>query len=79
MPIKVAERSKARTVFAWMAGSNPTWSMYVCVCLFCVRAALCVGSGHATNWSPVQEALQMVFRIKKLKKRPTSNRRTVET
>jgi hypothetical protein len=24
MPIKVAERSKARTVFAWMAGSNPT-------------------------------------------------------
>jgi hypothetical protein len=42
------------------------------VCLFCVRVVLCVGSGLATGWSPVQRVLQTVYRIKKLKKRPRS-------
>jgi hypothetical protein len=34
---------------------------------------LCVGSGLATGWSPVQAVLPTVYRIKKLKKRPRRN------
>jgi hypothetical protein len=30
-----------------IVGSNPTGGMDVCVCLFCVYAVLCVGSGLA--------------------------------
>jgi hypothetical protein len=52
--------------------------MDVCVCLFCVYVALCVGSDLATGSSPVQGVLPTVYRIKKLKKRPRSNKRTVE-
>jgi hypothetical protein len=52
------------------------WDRRGCVCarLFCVCAALCVGSGLATGWSPVQG----VYRIKKQKKRPESNKMTIE-
>jgi hypothetical protein len=50
-------------------GSNPTQCMDVCVRLFCVCAVLCAGSGFATGWSPVQEVLPTVQKIKKLKKR----------
>jgi hypothetical protein len=44
----------------------------LCVRLFCVCVALCVGSGLATDWSPVP---QTVYRIKKLQKRPRPNKR----
>jgi hypothetical protein len=44
------------------------------VCLFCVCVVLCVGSGLATGWSPVQGVLPTVYRIKKLKKWPRSNK-----
>jgi hypothetical protein len=74
MAITVAARSKAWTVFAHSnAGivvSNLTWGIDVCVRLFCVYAVLCVRSGLATGWFPVQEVLPTVYRINKLKKRP---------
>jgi hypothetical protein len=45
MPITVAARSKAWTVFVRsnteIIGSNATWRMDVCVHLFCVCAVLC--------------------------------------
>jgi hypothetical protein len=60
---------RAWTVFTrsntGIMGSNPTQSMKFCLCLFC---------GLATGWSPVQGVLLTVYRIKKLKKRPTSNK-----
>jgi hypothetical protein len=52
--ITVAARSKAWNIFArskaGIVGSNPTQGMDVCLCLFCV----CIGSGLAMGWSPVQ-------------------------
>jgi hypothetical protein len=72
-PITVAAPSKAWNVFAgWNAGivrSNPTQRhRCLCLCLFCVCVVLCVDSGLVTGWSPVQEVLPTVCRIKKLKK-----------
>jgi hypothetical protein len=52
--------------------SNPTRCMDICMHLFCVCVVLCIGSGLATGWSPVQGVLPTVYRIKKLKKRPRS-------
>jgi hypothetical protein len=76
-PITAAARSKAWTVVArsntGMVGSNPTRGRDVCVRLFCICIVLCVGSGTATGWFPVQGVLPTVYRIKKLKKkRPRS-------
>jgi hypothetical protein len=61
----VAARSKAWTVFAsskaGIVGSNPTQTYwYLCVRLFCVCVVLCVDSGLATSWSPVQGVLPSV-------------------
>jgi hypothetical protein len=50
----------------------------VCVHLFCVYVLLCVGSGLVTTWPPVQGVLPTVYRVKKLRNRPKSNKRTVE-
>jgi hypothetical protein len=54
--IAVAARSKAWNVFAsshaGIGGSNATLGMDVCLCLFCVCAVLCAGSGLAMGWSP---------------------------
>jgi hypothetical protein len=78
MLITVAARSKAWTVFArsntGVMGSNPTRNMDVCVRLFYVCVVLCVGSGFATGWSPVQRVLPFVYRIKKVKKRTRPTR-----
>jgi hypothetical protein len=82
LPITVAARSKSWIVFACsnagIVGSNPTQGMDVCVRLFCVCVVLCVGSGLATGWSPVQGVLPTVYRIKKWKKRRRSNKMIVE-
>jgi hypothetical protein len=71
-PITVALQSKAWTVFAssnaGIVGSNHTQGMDACVFI------LCVGGGLATGWSPVQGVLPTVYRSKKLKKRPRSNK-----
>jgi hypothetical protein len=77
-PISVTVRSKAWTVFArsnaGIVGSNPTQGMDVYERLFCFCFVLCVGIGLATGWSPVQGILPSVYKIKKLKKRPRSNK-----
>jgi hypothetical protein len=82
VPITVAERPNAWTVFpnsnAEIVGSNPTQGRDVYVRLFCVCVVLRVDSGLATGWSPVQGVLPTVYKIKKLKKRPRSNKRTLE-
>jgi hypothetical protein len=61
----VVSRSKARTVSTRsnteIMGSNPTGGMDVCVRLFCVCVVLCVGSGFATGWSPLQGGLLTVY------------------
>jgi hypothetical protein len=79
MPITVAARAKACTVFArsntGVVGSNPTPGMYVCVRLFCVCAA---GSDLATGWSPVKGILPTVYRITRLKKSARAQQKTVE-
>jgi hypothetical protein len=61
LPITVAARSKAWTVFArsdaGIVGSNLTQGMVV----WCVYAfILCLGSGLSTSWSPVQGVLPSV-------------------
>jgi hypothetical protein len=82
-PITVTARSKTLTVFArsnaGIVNSNTTQGMNVCVPLFCVCVVLCVGRGLATGWSPVLRVVPTVHRFKKLKKRPRSNKRTVES
>jgi hypothetical protein len=78
-PITLAARSKAWTVFArsnaGIMGSNPTQGTDVYIlCLFSVCIVLCVGSGLATGWSPVQGILPTVYRVTKLTKRPRPNK-----
>jgi hypothetical protein len=50
------------------------WGTDICVRLFCVCVVLCVGSGLAMGWFPVQGLVPTVclYRIKKLKNRPKS-------
>jgi hypothetical protein len=76
-PIMVTARFKAWTVFArsnaGIVGSNPTRGIDVCVRLFCVCVVLCVGSGLAMGWSPVQGVLPTVYMITKLKELPGPN------
>jgi hypothetical protein len=54
-PITVVARSKAWTLFARLytviVGSNPTWSLDVCVRIFCVYVVLCAGNGLATGFA----------------------------
>jgi hypothetical protein len=45
-----------------------------CVRLFCVFVVLCVDRGLATGSSSIQGVLPTMYRIKKLKKRPRSNK-----
>jgi hypothetical protein len=62
---------KAWTVFVLsntgIVGSNPTWSMDVCVLLFCLCAVLWARSGLATGWSPVQEYYRLCKRLRNWK------------
>jgi hypothetical protein len=71
-PITVAARSKTWTVFArpyaGIAGTNPTQVMDICVRLFYVCVVLCVGSGLATSWSPVQGVLPTVYGLRNWKR-----------
>jgi hypothetical protein len=70
MLITVAAKCNAWTVFAHsntgIVGSNPTRGMDICALLFCL-CAVCVDSGIATSWSPVQEILQTVCRLRNWK------------
>jgi hypothetical protein len=70
-PITMATRSMAWTVFArsntGVVGSNHNQGMNVCVRLFCICVVLCVGSGLATIWCPVQGFILTVYIIENLK------------
>jgi hypothetical protein len=57
--------SPARTLGLWVR--IPFKGMDVYVCLFCVCVVLCVGSGLATGWSPVQGVLPTVYRLRNWK------------
>jgi hypothetical protein len=84
LPITVAARSKAWTVFArsnpGIIGSNPTGGMDVCVCVYSVCVVLCEGSGLATGWSPVHRVLPTVCRLRNWKsgQGPTKGSRAIE-
>jgi hypothetical protein len=69
VPITVAARSKAWTVFARSNARFESHSRHGC--LHCV--VLCAGIGLATGWSLLQGVLPSVYRIKKPKKRSRSN------
>jgi hypothetical protein len=64
-PITVAARLKAWTVFArstlgsWLRIPLKAW---MSLCVYSVCVVLCVGSGLATGWSPVQEVLPTIYR-----------------
>jgi hypothetical protein len=77
VPIKVAAKYIAWIFFALsntgIVGSNSTQGMNVCVHLFCVCVILCTSSGLAEGSSSVQGVLRPVYRIKKLKKWPSTN------
>jgi hypothetical protein len=49
--------SPDQTLGSWVR--IPLKSMDVCVCLFCVCAVVCAGSGLATSLSPVQGVLRL--------------------
>jgi hypothetical protein len=67
-PIAVAPRPKAWTVFArsnaGIVSSSPTRGMDDCVRFFCVCVVLCVDSGLAMGWSPVQKVLPTVIGLR---------------
>jgi hypothetical protein len=79
LPMSITEAARCK---AWrlahsnaeIVGSNTTQDMDVCVHVFCVCAVLCVGSGLEAGCSPVQGVLPSVHRIKRLNKRPRSNK-----
>jgi hypothetical protein len=62
-------RSKAQNVFGssniGIVGSNPVWSIDVCLRSFCVciSVVLCVGSCLATGWSPSKESYKLSMRF----------------
>jgi hypothetical protein len=84
LPITVAARSKAWTVFVrsntGLVGSDPTRGMDVCLRLFYVYFVLCVGSGLVTGLSPVQGFLVRVYRLRNWKSAecPTKGCRAVD-
>jgi hypothetical protein len=72
MPITVAMRSKALTVFAsknnGVVGSNLTRSRGIFLCLFCVYCPVC----------PLQGILPNVHKIKEIEKATKAQQRVVE-
>jgi hypothetical protein len=73
MSITVVDQFKARTLGSWDRISLVEAWMSVCA-LFCVCVVLCVGSGLATDCSPIHGVLPIAYRVKKLRKRPRSNK-----
>jgi hypothetical protein len=63
--------SLAGTLGSWVRIPPNAW---MSVCLFYVCVVLIVGSGLATGWSPFHRVLPTVYKIKKLKKLPRSNK-----
>jgi hypothetical protein len=63
--------SPARTLGSRVRIPLKSW---MSVGVYSVCAVLCVGSGLATGWSPVQGVLLTVYRLREWKKRPRSTR-----
>jgi hypothetical protein len=59
--------SPTQTLESWVPIPLKSW---ISACVYSVLVLFYVGSGLATSWSFVQEFLPIVYRIKKLKKRP---------
>jgi hypothetical protein len=82
LPITVASRYKAWTVFArsnaGIMGSNPTHGMDVCVCVYSVFVLFCVHSGLATGWSLVQVLPPTVKKDYETEEEATVQQRAVE-
>jgi hypothetical protein len=85
LPITVAMRSKAWTVFirsnTGILGSNPTWGMDVCMHLFCVCAVLYVQVAALRRADlPSEESYRLCKKIKKLKsgQGPTKGCRAID-
>jgi hypothetical protein len=55
--------NRLRPLEHWDRGFEPH-SRHGCLCLFCFCGVLCVGSGLATGWSPVQAVLLTMYRSK---------------
>jgi hypothetical protein len=53
-----------------IVGSNPSRKSDVSAFFLCARVVLCIGSGLAWGWSPVQGVLPIVYRLKTLKREP---------
>jgi hypothetical protein len=62
--------SLARTLRSWVRIPFRAWMFGVCVCVVCVCAVLCLGTGLATGWSLVQGVYRLWKVITELKKRP---------
>jgi hypothetical protein len=56
--------SPARKLGSWVRILLKAW---MCVCDYSVFVLSCVVSGLASGWSPVQEVIPTVYKIKKLK------------
>jgi hypothetical protein len=65
--------SSAQTLASWVR--IPHKEIDVCACLFCVCVVLCAGRSLVTGWSPVQGVIPTACTIKKLKKRPRSEKK----
>jgi hypothetical protein len=82
MPITVATRSKAWTVFARLnagiVGSNPIQGIDVCVRLFCVCAVLCMQVAALRRADPPPRGPTDCVKDKETEKRQMSNKRAVE-
>jgi hypothetical protein len=78
----VAARYKVWTVFprsdADIVGSNPTRGMNVCVCVYSVCVVLCVDSGLATSWSPVQGVYRLCIEDQETERAAKAQQRAVE-
>jgi hypothetical protein len=65
--IAVTKRSGAGNIFVrsktGIVGSNPIRGKDVCLRFFCVCIVLCVRSGLATGWSPIQGVLPTILKI----------------
>jgi hypothetical protein len=65
--------NRIRSLGRWDRGSE-SHSRHGCLCAFILFVLSCVGSDLATGCSPIQGVLPILYRIKKLKKRPSSKR-----
>jgi hypothetical protein len=81
-PVTVAERSVlsslARKPGLWVRIPQNAWMFGICMCLFCVCVALCLGRELATGWSLVQGVLPSVKMIMKLKNQRPGPKGAVE-